>query len=180
MPPQDPEVARWFATEVQPHEPMLRAWLKSHFSNAADIDDIVQVAFVRILRAHETSVIRSPKAFLFVIARNLALSQVRHARIENADSLAQIDGSGILDEGTDVPQAVARAQELEMLTQAVQTLPTRCRQVLTLRKIYGLSIRDTAKDLGIAEHTVVIQTAIGIKKVTDYFRENGLTEECTP
>ena len=26
MPPPDTEQARWFATEVQPHRPALRAW----------------------------------------------------------------------------------------------------------------------------------------------------------
>ena len=31
MPPQDTEQARWFATEVQPHRPALRAWLLARF-----------------------------------------------------------------------------------------------------------------------------------------------------
>jgi len=34
MPPLDPEAANWFATELQPHLPMLRAWVKSQFPAA--------------------------------------------------------------------------------------------------------------------------------------------------
>ena len=40
MPPQDPETARWLAEQVQPHEPMLRAWLHGRFSVGAFRKDI--------------------------------------------------------------------------------------------------------------------------------------------
>ena len=40
MPPQDPETARWLAEQVQPYEPMLRAWLHSRFSIGAFRKDI--------------------------------------------------------------------------------------------------------------------------------------------
>lgn len=174
MPPPDPETARWFAAEIQPHEPMLRAWLKSQFpSGESEIDDVVQEAFIRVLGAYATAEIRSPKAFLFVVARNLAGMRLRHRMVENTKPLAEIDCSGILDEETDVPHAVARSQELAMLTTAVQSLPTRCRQIITLRKIYGLSLKETAAELGIDPHTVVIQTSIGIRKLTEYFRRHG-------
>ncbi len=73
----------------------------------------------------------------------------------------------------DITEAVARNQELELLRCAIQALPTRCRQVLTLRKIYGFSQRETAAELGIAEHTVEIHTAVGTKKINVYFRELG-------
>lgn len=180
MPPQDPEAARWFEAELRPHEPLLRAWLASQFPEGCDTDDIVQEAFVRVLRARAETEVRSPKAYLFVIARNLALMQLRHRQVAREDSLAEIDCSGILDEGVDIPQAVARTQELEMLTHAIQSLPTRCRQVLTLRKIYGLSQKETAAELGIAEHTVEIQTAIGLKKIGHYFQKHNAPSRFRP
>jgi hypothetical protein len=52
LPPQNSEQSRWFAEQVLPHEPMLRAWLRSLFPTEGDIDDIVQDAYIRILRAH--------------------------------------------------------------------------------------------------------------------------------
>ena len=36
--------AQWFAAEVQPHEPELRAFLRRHFPTVQDIDDLVQEA----------------------------------------------------------------------------------------------------------------------------------------
>jgi RNA polymerase sigma-70 factor (ECF subfamily) len=169
LPPPDSDQFRWFAEQVQPHEAMLRAWLQAQFKAAGEVDDIVQEAFIRVLKAHESGPIESPKAFLFATARNLALMQIRHRQVARTDSLAETDVSRILDESSDVPGAVARAQELELLTQAIQSLPTRCRQIVTLRKIYGLSQRDIAARLGISEHTVEAQGTIGLRKLVEFF-----------
>jgi RNA polymerase sigma factor (sigma-70 family) len=169
LPPENSPDHLWFSTELQPHEPMLRAWLRSQFPAQADIDDIVQEAFVRVLKARAAGEVRSPKAFLFVTARNLALMQLRHRAVAREDSLTETELWGILDESIDVPQAVARAQELELFTKAIQSLPTRCRQILTLRKIYGMSQKDVAAELGIAEHTVEVQGTIALRKLSDYF-----------
>jgi RNA polymerase sigma factor (sigma-70 family) len=170
LPPHHPDQTRWFLEHVQPHEGMLRAWLRSRFPVECDIDDIVQEAYARVLQASETNTIDSPKAFLFATARNLALGRVRHQKVSGVnDGLAEIALESVLDESADVPHAVGRAQELELLTQAIQPLPARCRQVLTLRKIYGLSQKAVAAQLGIAEHTVEAQGTIGLRKLAEYF-----------
>jgi RNA polymerase sigma factor (sigma-70 family) len=175
LPPQNPDDAAWFAAHVQPHEPMLRAWLRSRFPRENDLDDIVQEALARIVRAHAggTLVIQSPKAFLFATARNLALGRLRHRQVAGEENfLAENTMEGVLDEAADVPQAVARAQELELLTHAIQSLPTRCRQIITLRKIYGLSQKEVAAQLGISEHTVEAQGTIGLRKLAGYFERH--------
>jgi RNA polymerase sigma factor (sigma-70 family) len=171
MPPQDSQDYRWFADQLQPHEAMLRAWLKAQFPAAADIDDLVQEAYMRVLRARTTAPIASPKAFLFATARNLALMQLRHRKVERIDPLAETDCSLILDESSDVSGAVAHAEELQFLSQAIQSLPARCRQILSLRKIYGMSQRDVAAQLGISEHTVEAQGTIGLRKLAEYFEQ---------
>src|SRR5688500_9205840 len=111
MPPENSEQYQRFTQHLRPHEGMLRAWVRSQFPGSADVDDIVQEAFLRVLNARRDREIVSPKAFLFATARNLALAQLRHRRVERTDSLAETDVSDILDESPDVPDAVARAQE---------------------------------------------------------------------
>lgn len=169
MPPENPEQARWFAEHLQPHEAMLRAWLRGQFPRVTDLDDVVQEAFLRVLQAQAIQVIEAPKAFLFATARNLALGRVRHQKVAGDFALAESELSGVLAESADVAQEVARAQELELLTQAIQSLPTRCRQIITLRRIYGLSQKEVAAQLGISEHTVEAQGTIGLRKLTEYF-----------
>jgi RNA polymerase sigma factor (sigma-70 family) len=169
VPPDDPNFA-WFSEQVQPHEGMLRAWLRSRFPGESEIDDIIQEAYARVLEARATTAIASPKAFLFATARNLALGRLRRQHVvDGQNGLTEFDIESVLDESADVPQAVARAQELEMLTHAIQSLPARCRQVLTLRKIYGLSQKEVAAQLGITENTVEAQGVIGLRKLAEYF-----------
>ncbi len=148
---------------------MLRAWLQSRFPSS-EPDDILQEAYLRVLQAHEKGPMQSPKAFLFAVARNLALDQVRHRQAAGERDLARIDDLNVVDETADVSETVARNQELELLTQAIQSLPDRCRRIFTLRKVYGLSQADIAQELAVSEHTVSAQLTIGLHKCAEYMR----------
>ncbi len=166
--------ARWFAEQVQPHEPMLRAWLRGRFPSERDLDDLVQESFARLLKAHAAAPVANPKAFLFAIARNLALDRLRRRQLVSLEPLAEIAESSVLDDRLGVSEALGHRQELELLTQAIQSLPERCRQVLTLRKIYGLSQKEIAAQLGIAEHTVEAQVSNGIRRCAGFLARHGL------
>jgi RNA polymerase sigma-70 factor (ECF subfamily) len=173
MPPQPSPSSRWFVDEVQPHERALRTWLRARFPSIHDPDDLVQEVYVRLLRAHDTGPIACVRGFLFVTARNLALNRLRHERIERREGATEIDPLEVIDERTGVPDAVAQAEELQFLLRAIQALPDRCRQIITLRKIYGLSQREVAQRLGISEHTVEAQGGAGVRRCAAYLRKHG-------
>lgn len=173
MPPPDSELGQWFAAHVQPHEAMLRAWLGRRFTSRVDIDDIVQEACLRVLQARGSGPLASPKAFLFATARNLALDRLRRHEVSRTDLLGEIDSLHVLDERDGIPETLARNQELALLTEAIQSLPARCRQILTLRKLYGLSHKEIAERLGVSESTVSNQITIGIEKCTEFFAQHG-------
>jgi RNA polymerase sigma-70 factor (ECF subfamily) len=163
MPPHSDQ-ARWFNEHVQPHEPMLRAWLRSRFASEDDIDDVVQETYLRLLRAQERGEVTSPKAFMFAVARNLALDRFRHRAVAPTESLVESEVEYVFGDNEATPEIIARNQELELLTQAIQSLPDRCRQIFTLRKVYGLSQSEIAAQLGLSENTVSAQLTIGVKK----------------
>ncbi len=174
MPPPSSESDRWFTEQILPHEPALRGWLRSRFPDHYDLDNLVQETFSRVVQAHATTPIASPKAFLFTTARNLALDFLRRGRVVPIESIAEIAELPVYADTPTAAEAAARHQELELLTHAIQSLPDRCRQVLTLRKIYGLSQKEIAAQLGIAEHTVEAQVANGMRRCTEFFSRLGL------
>ena len=170
MPPENPEQATWFSTYVLPHEPALRAWLNSRFPDADNVDDIIQDAYLRVLKMRESSVIRSPKAFLFRTARNLSIDHLKSHKVSRKIPFEESEVSSVIDLVTEIPEAASRNQELEILKAAMQSLPDRCRQVITLHEVYGMSQKEVAEKLGISASTVSDQVAIGIRKCTDFFR----------
>jgi RNA polymerase sigma-70 factor (ECF subfamily) len=180
MPPQDPESARWFTENIQGHEPGLRAWLSKCFGPRLDIDDVVQEAFLRVLRAHALGELHAPKAFLFSTARNVALDQLRRHCVSRTDPLVEADLSNVLDDHDSIPENVARNQELALLTEAVQSLPDRCRQVMTLRLVYGLTQRVIGAKLGVSDRTVAAQLAIGTRKCTEFMLRRLDRQRCAP
>lgn len=167
LPTPTPEPNDWFTAAVLPHEAALRRWLHARFPKA-DTDDLVQESFLRIIRAQAAGPISHPKTYLFATARNLALNQARHDRHENREALREIDPSTVMDDKPGIPESLARSQEHELLTQALQSLPERCRQVFTLRRIYGLSVKEIALRLGIAEKTAEAHISLGLRRCADF------------
>ncbi|MSU48371.1 MAG: sigma-70 family RNA polymerase sigma factor [Opitutus sp.] len=173
MPSPDSDPARWFAVEVLPHEAALRAWLQARFPSVADHDDLVQESYTRLVQAHATGPIACPRALLFVTARNLALNRLRHQRVERPEGATEIDALAVADDRAGIPETLVQAEDFQLLVRAIESLPGRCRQIITLRKIYGLSQKEVAARLGIAEHTVEAQGGIGLRKCIEYFRRHG-------
>ena len=176
MPTQDPETARWIAEEVEPHESELRAYLRGKFSARLDIDDLVQETYARLLQAREQTPLRSAKAYLFTTARNAACDFFRRRKIVAIDGIAELELLPVFEDRPGVAEAVCHDQDLQLLAEAIQALPERCRRVLTLRKLHGLSHREIAQKLGIAENTVNAQVAIGVLRLRDFLRARGVTK----
>lgn len=168
MPPEYSDQERWFSENLQPHEAMLRGWLTSRFPSECDIDDVLQESYFRVLKAKAQGELKAPKAFLFATARNLAVDRVRRLNIIRTESLTQNDALTVLDECEDISETISRNQELEILTEAIQALPDRCRRIFTLRKVYAMSQPDIARKMGVSVHTVSAQLTIGVRKCTEF------------
>ena len=170
-----PEDTRWFIEEVQPHERELRGYLRKRFPRATDVDDVVQESYLRIFRARPSSRIASVKAYLFATARNVALAIFRRPRIFAEVGVTDFPASRIMEEGVEVPEQVSTTQEIALLLDAIDALPSRCREIFILRKLQGLPQKEIARQLGLSERTVQVQVARGAKKCAEFLRRRGVT-----
>lgn len=174
MPPH-PEHARWFTDEVHPHDAQLRAYLRGSFPAVRDVDDVVQESYLRVWRMRAAGPIRSARAFLFTVARRLAIDCTRRFGTSPIFAVEDLARLPVADEAADVAGEADRHERVALLGEAVGELPTRCREVFLLHKIQSLSRRETAERLGLAEKTVEVQTARAMERCGEYLRRRGVT-----
>lgn len=167
--------ARWFADEVYPHGSALKAHLRSSFPTVRDFDDVVQESYVRVWRRQALRPIESVRGFLFQVARRLAIDSLRRERRRSGvvDDAAVV--AAVADERPSPGALAARGEMHDLLAEAFLTLPSRCREILVLRRIKGLPQREVADRLNLSERTVENQCRIGIEKCEKFLRSRGVT-----
>ena len=148
--------------------------LRRSFNSDADVDDVVQESFLRVLRAEKKHRILSGKNFLFAVARNALRDLIRRRSAIETIPVTETFALPVLEERPGVVDTVIRRQEMELLSEAVGTLPARCREVFLLRKIQGLSQKEIARKLSITENTVESLVAKGARRCADYLRARGV------
>lgn len=152
------------------HDASLKAWLRGRFPGVRDVEDIVQESYLRIWKARSRHPIDSAKAFLFRVARNLALDTLRHERYSPINIVTDLSLLFVVDDKPDAASLASRQQEIEMLVEAVDALPARCREIFILRKLRSVSQKDIAARLGLSEQTVQVQAARGLRRVAESLR----------
>ncbi|MGH7947554.1 MAG: RNA polymerase sigma factor, partial [Opitutaceae bacterium] len=176
-PSESPSVdqRRWFAEEVQPHESSLRSYLRGSFPTVRDVDDVVQESFLRLWKARAAHPIQCTRAFLFGIARRLAVDVVRRERRTTAHNVVVDFGVlSVLEEQADAAETLSAQQDIALLAEAIHALPARCREIMILRKLDRLSHREIARQLGVSASTVETQILRGMEKCTRYLRSRGV------
>ncbi len=164
---------KWFAAELAPHEPALRAYLHG-LAAPSDIDDLVQETYARLLRARERGPVAHPRGLLFATARNAARDLFRRRATANTIPIAEMDATRVFDVAPNAAETASRRQETDLLAAAIAELPPRCREILVLRKLENLSHREIAGRLGISVHTVEAQLTKALHRCEEFFARHGL------
>lgn len=167
---------RWFTEEVHPHERSLRAYLRDAFPVVRDVDDVVQESFLRTWRTRGSQRIRSARAFLFQVARRVALDLVRRDRCAPFKAVTDRTSLAVLESAPDAAEAAGVQEKLRLVADAIEALPARCRQVVVLRKLQGVSQKEVAARLRLSEKTVEAQLSRGIVRLEEYLCRRGSSE----
>lgn len=156
------------------HESQLKAYLRGSFPAVRDVEDLIQESYLRIWKARMAQPIRSTKSFLFQVARNLALDLVRRERVSPIATVVDLNALRAVDPGPGVVESACTQDEVRVLARAIHALPVRCREVIVLRQIDGLSQKEIARQLGISVLTVQVHVVNGLRRIEQYFREQNI------
>lgn len=148
----DQTTVAWVAREVLPHEAGVRAWLRKAGVQAAEIDDIVQEAYCKLSQLDGVAHIRNPRAYFHITVRSLLLQRLRREKTVPMQAFAE--GFEVADSRPSVEETVGARLALSRVVKAIRALPGNYRVVVELRRIEGLSQKETARRLGISEKIV--------------------------
>jgi RNA polymerase sigma factor (sigma-70 family) len=145
----------WLGRHIVPYEPTARAWLFKHARTlaAADVDDLIQEAYVRLWELDYSNVVH-PQAYFLAILRNLMAEQARRAKLIPMERMGGPGALSILSEEPGPEQRASARTELERLRRMLRTLPPQARRAFELRKLDGLTIHETAEVLGVSDSAV--------------------------
>lgn len=161
------DLKAWFIREILPLEAALMQYLQHNWRNVADITDLRQDVYLRVCEAAAQEPPRHPRQFLFTTARNLLIDRVRHAQIIPIEAVSDLEALEVAkDEPSPERSAIAR-DELRRLQAALDRLPERCREVVMMGRVEGLSGREIAARLGVAECTVSEHLAKGMRALAN-------------
>ena len=165
---------RWFVEQVHPHDAALKKYLRGSFPSVRDVEDVVQESYLRVWQRQLLQPLTSARSFLYRVARNLAVDKLRRSAISPIEHVAELTELRVADGRPDAGESVSAIEEVRLLLEAIEALPPRCREVLILQKLHGLSLKEIALQLGISEGTVQVQGAKGVRRCAEYLRQCGM------
>jgi len=112
--------------------------------------------------------INQPKSYLFKVAKHLALNQLRQKTRRPTDFLEDFDASDVLASNHTLEDEIIAQEKLGIHCAAVAALPSKCRKVYLMRKVYAMSYKEIATVLGITVSTVESHLEKGFERCEAY------------
>jgi RNA polymerase sigma factor (sigma-70 family) len=137
------------------HGERLRRFLLARVRNPADVPDIAQEVYLRLLRVPRTDCIRSPEAYLFTVAQHVVQQHaLRELATPNAVDVTEMLDPSLAPSEQD-PALDAVAQEFaEKLQDTLDRLTPKARAAFILHRRDGLSPEEIAVRLGMSRAMV--------------------------
>ncbi|HET7084716.1 MAG TPA: RNA polymerase sigma factor [Rhizomicrobium sp.] len=169
------ERAVWLGRFVLPHELQLRAWLSRRSLGGLEIDDVIQETYTRLFQAESVAHVHDAKSYAFQVAGSVVIDHLRRRKVVSISSMPDLDYLEVVSEEPSPERQVIDRDELTRLAQMIARLPGKIRDVFTLRRVHGLSQREVAARLGLAESTVEKHMARGFLILSEQYGHGGKT-----
>lgn len=168
------ESKAFVAELVAKHGGKLRRFLAARLRNTADIGDLAQEVYLRLLRVEQHDHIRNPEAYLLTIAGHV-LQQHALARAAGpmiVDIMEEFIDERIAEE-SDPVAALHLERRLAALDRALSRLPPKARAAFILQRRDGCTVDEIAGRLGISRSMVKKYLAKAILQCNRHVRPEG-------
>lgn len=169
----DAVIRDWFRREVLPLEKQLTHFIRRNWRVEDDVTDLRHDVYELAITGARKGLPLATRPYLFVIARNHLINRAKRARIVSFELVADLELIEN-DLGAFDPERHLSAREaLRRVQEGLAMLTPRVRQIVQLRKIDGLNIKETAELLGIGSDAVRQQTSVGMRALTEHMLGGG-------
>lgn len=140
---------------LERHRAALRSYFQRRLGNDADVEDLVQEVFVRLLNRQPRNTIDNLNGYIFQIAANLLRERGRSLARRRGIG-APLLSAGLLEGDADFsPERIhAARQACAQIEMQLRELPERVRSVFILNRFEELTGKEIARHLGISVSTV--------------------------
>jgi len=141
---------------------------------SADVDDLVQQAFLRLSQHPHVDAIKNPDAYIFQTAANTLTDHVRRNGVrrrifEEAGTEDTVEWSSEVS-----PERVLQgSQSLVQLVAALRTLPERTRDIFMLRCFEGLRHAEIARLQGISVRASEGHLAKALARISHFLEQDS-------
>jgi RNA polymerase sigma factor (sigma-70 family) len=160
-------VDAWFVREILPLESALMQFLQHNWRNQSDIADLRQDVYERVYEASAREIPPLPRQFLFTIARNLLIDRVRREQVVPIEAVTDLEALNVAIDAPGPERSALARDELRRVQAALDRLSPRCREAVILRRVDGLSRKEIAIRMGIAEDTVTEHLIKGMRQLAN-------------
>ena len=137
----------------------LQRFLTRKLSSPEDAADVAQDAYLRLYRLDHPEQLDNARAFLFQVASNMAIDQLRrqtlHNRYLRSEQSIAAGNEAIGHRSAVSPEQIISSREkLAHIYHAVDQLPLKCRQAFLLHRSRGLSYSEISQEMGVSVSSV--------------------------
>jgi RNA polymerase sigma factor (sigma-70 family) len=169
----------WFKHEILAHEAMLLRYLMRVWPRKDEVRDLCQETYARVYEAALASRPASARSFLFTTAHHLVADRVRRERVVSIGAFGDIEALNVSVDEISTEQRVSAREELKRLARALDRLPPKCRTVVWLRRVEGLSQKEVAQRLGVSVKAVEHHISKGGRLLAEYMSDGEVTDKST-
>lgn len=148
------------------HEPLLGFLYRMTGGNRALAEDLVQEAFLRVLKAIGNYHATQPfKPWLYAIAVNLTRDHFKRADTRRSNLVGDEVLAEIVSDAEALDAGLLAGEEAQAVAAAIADLPPHQREALLLRYYQDLSLTEIALALNVPVGTVKSRLHLGLKRL---------------